>query len=49
MAHGIRHPMSLRSPNIIGNDVLNAGAACTAGKPIFPIQSVSTKPNMPFA
>ena len=28
--------MSLFSPNICGNVVLNAGAACTAGKPILP-------------
>ena len=41
--------MSLTSPKITGKEVLKAGAACTAGNPIFPMQSESTKPNIPLA
>ena len=36
MAQGMRQRMSLSFPKMSGNDVLKAGAACTAGKAILP-------------
>jgi hypothetical protein len=48
MAHGIKHGRSLRLLNMRGKLELKLGAAWTAGKPIFPMQSLSTKPNMFF-
>ena len=49
IAQGIRQGIFLRLPNIIGKDVLNDGAACTAGNAIFPMLSVSTNPNIALA
>jgi hypothetical protein len=48
IAHGIRHlNSSLSLPlNINGNEELIAGAAWIAGKPIFPIASLSLRPNI---
>lgn len=49
IAHGIKHGNSCLSfsPNINGNDELTLGAACMAGNAIFPIESLSVKPNIP--
>ena len=44
MAQGIRHCMSFLCPKIMGNVVLNAGTAWTAGNPIFPMLSLSWNP-----
>ena len=38
--------MFLRLPNMWGNEVGNAGAACTAGKAILPMLSSIVKPKM---
>lgn len=48
MAHGMRHAISSLSllSNINGNVELTAGAACIAGKAIFPIESLSVKPKI---
>jgi hypothetical protein len=48
MAHGMRQfnsSLSL-SLNMNGNEELTAGAAWIAGKPIFPIESLSFRPNI---
>ena len=38
MAQGMRHRMSLLSPKTCGKEVLNAGAACTAGNATLPTE-----------
>ena len=49
MAQGIRQWISCfnLSPKMNGNDELIDGAACIAGKAIFPMQSLSVKPKIP--
>ena len=44
----MRHDSSslVFSPNMNGNEELTAGAAWIAGKPIFPMESVSVRPKM---
>lgn len=47
MAQGIKH-WTFLSPKMCGNVEENAGAACAAGNPIFPITSESPNPKIPL-
>ena len=48
MAQGMRQGTSVLPPKINGNDELNEGAACIAGKLIFPIEQLSSNPKIPI-
>ena len=49
MAQGIRAGRSVFPLNICGNEEGKDVAACIAGNPILPMQSLSPNPKIPFA